>query len=166
MVTGAKAQIEALINKMKDANAIINLSKSKAKALGTEVDPTKYAASKELITGIQGSINEAVTFLLSEESGSEQTDFTEVEIATRRVELFIENGINNLSNNDRELMQHISENNLRIIASDGYVYETAELLHTVSEALAGNTNINSVTRSCGLRKKVEEIIEIRNIEAR
>tara|TARA_B100001989_G_C24450223_1_gene418539 strand:+ start:331 stop:864 length:534 start_codon:yes stop_codon:yes gene_type:complete len=120
-------------------------------------------ADDELLENIMDQITDSAKYMVHLESGRQVDEIADEEADTKRVELFTEHKIYGAPDDDRGLMSFIADNKLTLTGSDGYVYQTEELLHSVSHALSGMADIRTVTRTGGLRDKVQKILDLKEV---
>ena len=64
------------------------------------------------------------------------------------------------SNSFRELYKNLDHYQVQIKGSDGYIYDTNTIIKTIVDVTDGKKGINHLTRSLGLRDKVQELLDI------
>lgn len=107
-------------------------------------------------------IKQSIARLKKLQSGSDEPISQEDEEKTIK-EVLTEKSIKG-SDNINDLRKHIIKDNISISGSDGYIYSPNELVGIINDVLAGQKTLRHITSSMGLRKKVQEILEIEAIK--
>ncbi len=100
---------------------------------------------------------------LHQEKTGSQEELTDEDIEKYKNEIRNERYISEPQSLD-DLYFKIKNNNIEVEASEGRVFKSDELIKLISEVAGEEKTINHITRSCGLRKKVKELIEIEAIK--
>ncbi len=96
---------------------------------------------------------------LHQEETTTQEELTDEDIERYKNEIKNEHQINQAESLN-DLYFIIKNNNITIEGSDGHIFEPGEIIKLITEVAGGEKTMDYITRSCGLREKVRELIKI------
>lgn len=121
-----------------------------------------YERRMDKVNLMDEKTKELVTKLYQAETGSDQIPDDNL------IEEYKQN-INNEkiiagSNSFRELYKNLDQYQIQIKGSDGYIYDTSTIIKLIVDITDGKKSLNYLTRSLGLRDKVQELLDIETIK--